>query len=94
MELILERMPQAFPEQPLPERDQVTPLLAESFWTKAEKVADWDTCTEAVVGLTETEMGGGAAVTVIVAVADFVVSATDVALRFTEPCLGMRAGAL
>ena len=92
--VILDKMPQEFPEQPLPERVQLTPLLVESFCTKAEKLADCETCTEAVVGLTETEMGGGAAVMVTTAVADFVVSATDVAFRFTEPCLGTRAGAL
>ena len=53
-----------------------------------------ETCTEVELGLMATEMGGGAAVTVIVDDPDFVVSAMDVALSVTAAGLGVAAGAL
>jgi hypothetical protein len=60
----------------------------------AVKPADRETWTEVEVGLTETEMGGGAAVTVIVAAADFVPSLTEVAVSVTVGGAGTAAGAL
>jgi len=90
----LESVPQAEPEQPEPERVQVTPLFAESFCTEAVKFAVVETCTEEEVGLTETEMGGGVAVKVMEAEADLEVSETEVAVRVTEGGVGTAAGAL
>lgn len=90
----LESAPQAEPEQPEPESAQVTPLLAESFWTEAVKFDVVEIRTEADVGLTETEIGGGAAVTVIEAEPDLVASATEVALMVTVGGVGTVAGAL
>src|SRR5208337_1833242 len=58
----LVRVPQAAPEHPAPERDQVTPLFCESFCTEAVKLPPVETCKEVDVGLTETEMGRGATV--------------------------------
>jgi hypothetical protein len=92
--VMLDSVPQVEPEQPEPERVQVTPLFAESFWTEAVKFAAVETRTAADVGLTETEMGGGAAVMVIEAEADLVPSATEVALRVTVAGVGTEAGAL
>jgi hypothetical protein len=37
--VMLERVPQVLPEQPVPERDQETPLLRVSFWRVAAKEA-------------------------------------------------------
>ncbi len=50
-------VPQAAPEHPAPERDQVTPLFCESFCTEAVKLAAVETCTEVDVGLMDTAMG-------------------------------------
>ena len=86
--------PQVAPEHPAPERDQVTPLFCESFCTVAVKLAVVDTCTESEVGLTETEIGGAAAVMVIVAAADFVPFATEVAVSVTVAGDGTAAGAV
>ena len=90
----LESVPQAAPEQPEPDSVHVTPWLAESFCTAAVKFAVVETCTEEEVGLTETEMGGGAAVTVMAAEADFEVSETEVAVRVTAGGVGTAPGAL
>ena len=49
---------------------------------------------EAEVGLMETEMGTGAALTVMVAVFDFVPSATEVAVSVTVAGVGTAAGAV
>jgi len=86
-------VPHVAPEHPLPESDQVTPLFCESFCSVAEKLAVVETCTEAEGGFSVTEMAG-AAVTVIVDEPDFVVSATEVAVRVTDAGLGRVAGAL
>src|SRR5271165_4465439 len=59
------RVPQAAPEHPAPERDQVTPLFCESFCTEAVKLAAVEFCTEVDVGLTETEIGRGVTVKVV-----------------------------
>jgi hypothetical protein len=87
-------MPHVVPEHPAPESDQVTPLLSESFCTEAVKLADIETCTEVLAGLTETEMGRGAAVMVTLAALDFVVSETEVALMVTVAGDGTLAGAV
>jgi len=87
-------VPHVAPEQPLPESDHVTPLFCESFCTVAVKPAVVKTCTGVDVGLTETEIGAGAAVTVMVADADFVPSATDVAFSVTVAGVGTAEGAV
>ena len=87
-------VPQAAPVQPVPDRLQLTPLFAESFCTVALKPLDCDTCTDAEVGFTVTEIGGGGVVMVMVAEADLVLSATDVACSVTVAGLGAVAGAL
>ncbi len=55
--VMLLSVPQVVPEQPAPERLQVTPLLAASLSTEAEKLEACESVTEAKLGLTETEMG-------------------------------------
>ena len=87
-------VPQVAPEQPVPESVQLTPLFCVSFCNCAVKFDVWETCTEPEVGFTATEMGGGAVVTVMVADADFVLSATEVAFKVTEGGAGAAAGAL
>ena len=69
-------------------------MFCESFCTEAVKLAVVETCTESELGLTETEMGGGAAVTVTLATADFVPSAMEVAVSVTEAGVGTAAGAM
>ena len=86
--------PHVAPEQPVPESDHVTPLFCESFCTAALKFAAVETCTESDVGLTETEIAGGPAVIVKIAVADFVPSLTDVAFSVTVAGDGTDAGAV
>ena len=89
-------VPQEAPEQPAPASDQLTPFPCVSFCRVAVKGAVVETCREAEPGLTVTEMGGGggASVTVMVAEADLVLSATEVALRVTVAGEGAVAGAL
>jgi len=89
-----ERVPQALPVQPVPERVQVTPLFCESLVTVAVKgcVAP-PTCTFAEVGATETPMMG-AAVTVMVAAANLLPLATEVAVKVTVAGVGTVAGAV
>ena len=66
-------------------------MFCESFEIAALKVAVWPVCTEAVVGVTLTEIG-----VVIVTVAEelLVVSATAVAVTVTVAGLGTLAGAV
>jgi len=52
------------------------------------------TAREAEVGLMETEMGTGPALMVMVAGADFVPSATEVAVSVTVAGVGTAAGAV
>jgi hypothetical protein len=87
-------VPHVAPEQPVPESDHVTPLFCESFCSVAVKAAVVDTCTDVERGLTPTEIGNGAAVTVIVADADFVPSDTEVAFSVTVAGAGTAAGAV
>ena len=60
----------------------------------AAKAAVDDTCRDVEVGFTPTEIGNGTAVTVIVADADFVPSATEVAFSVTVAGDGTDAGAV
>ena len=94
VDVMLERAPQAEPEQPEPESDQVTPSFAESLSTVAVTLVDWEACNAAVVGLTETEMGCAPPVTVMTAAKDSVELATEVAVRVTVSGAGAVAGAL
>ena len=88
-------VPQAVPEQPAPERVQFTPWFEESFCSVAVKLLAWEVCTEDVGGFTETEMGGGSGVVMVMDDgADLVLSATEVAVRVTVAGLGAVAGAL
>ena len=70
---------------------QLTPLLPASFVTVAVNCCVPVTGTLAVAGETETAMGG---VMVIVAAADFVVSATETALTVTCAGVGTADGAV
>ena len=92
--VMLLRVPQVVPEQPVPTRLQVTPRLRASFCTVAVNGALCMACTLAEDGATDTEIGGGAAVMVMVALADLVVSDTEVAVRLTEAGEGALAGAV
>jgi hypothetical protein len=86
-------VPQEVPLQPAPERDQLTPLFCESFWTVAVKFCVPPLTTLAVVGETATEIVA-AVVKLIVATAFFVVSRLDVAVSVTLAGLGSEAGAV
>jgi len=55
---------------------------------------DCDTCTDAEVGFTVTEIGGGGVVMVMLAEADLVLSAIELACSVTVAGLGAVAGAL
>ena len=76
---LVDIVPQAAPVQPLPVTLQVTAVLA-VFDTVAVNCCWVLTRTWAVAGEIDTETGG---MTVTVAVLDFVVSATDVAITET-----------
>jgi hypothetical protein len=91
---LAESVPHAEPLQPAPESAQVTPLFCESFWTVAVKAWDCSTVTDWLAGETATLIGGGGAVTVTVALAVFVLSVTDVAVKVTVAGLGTVAGAV
>ncbi len=54
VDVAFDKEPQAAPEQPLPERDQVTPLFAGSFVTVAVKLCVWPVVTLAEAGETAT----------------------------------------
>ena len=89
----LETLPHAAPLQPAPDSAQVTPLFALSFVTVAVKVVVPLTGTVAVAWERVTAIvAAGAAVIVIVTVADFVPSATEVALSVTFDGLGTAGG--
>ena len=76
----LERVPQAAPLQLEPESPQLTPLFCESLEMVTVKFFPAFTFTVAEVGETATVMAG---VTVIVAAAVLLASATEVAVRVT-----------
>jgi hypothetical protein len=78
---------------PLCVKVQVTPLAAGSFVIVAVKVCVPLTATDGLLGASATLIGG-AAVIVIVAEANFVVSATEVAVSVTIGVAGTAAGAV
>ena len=87
--------PHAAPLQPAPDSAQVTPLFWASFVTPALKIVVALTATIAVIWERVTAIAeAGAAVIATVAVADFVPSATAVALSVTVAGLGTAAGAV
>jgi hypothetical protein len=92
--LLAESVPQVAPVQPAPVSDQLTPLFCASFVTVAEKgfvpPLAW---TFAEVGRIATLITGGT-VMVIIATADFVASATEVAVRVTVAGEGTAGGAV
>ena len=87
-------VPQVAPVHPVPVSVHLTPLAAESLATVAVKACVPFTVTLAVVSDKVTVIGAAVAVTVIVADADFVVSATEVAFSVTVAGLGTVVGAL
>src|SRR5258708_9828109 len=93
-ELVGESVPQVAPEQPVPDKVQVTVGVAEgSFVTVAVKFCVPLTATDAVAGAIDTVIGG-AAMTVIVAVAVLVPSVAEVAVSVTVGGAGTAAGAV
>jgi hypothetical protein len=86
--------PQAAPLHPLPVTAQITPLFPESLATVAVKGWVPFTVTFAVLPDNVTAIGAAPAVTMIVATADFVASATDVAVSWTIAMAGTIPGAL
>jgi len=89
-----ETVPQAVPLQPAPVTVQVTPLPAVSPVTVAVKACVPFTTTLAVGRDSVTPTVGAAAVNVIVMLADFVASATAVAVSMTVAGLGTVPGAV
>ena len=91
---VADSVPQTFSLQLAPKSTQVTPLFCESFWIVAVKfwLPPVGTLTDG--GDTVTTIAPGAAVTVIVAAADLLPSATDVALSVTSGGEGTLAGAV
>jgi hypothetical protein len=87
-------VPQVAPLQPVPESFQLTPLFEGSFCAVEAKPKEFDTLTDAAGGLTETEIGGGGDVIVMVAEPDFVLSAMETALSVTDAGLGAFGGAV
>jgi hypothetical protein len=79
--------------QPAPLNVQLTPLFCVSFVTVAVTLCVFPLCTDALVGFTDTPTAGGA-VTVIVAAAVLLVSATDFAVSVTIAGAGTLAGAV
>jgi hypothetical protein len=77
-----------------PNSFQVTPLFCESFCTVAVKFWLAFVGTVADIGDTVTTIAPGLGITVTVAAADFMLSATDVAVRVTIGGEGTLAGAV
>ena len=86
-------VPQAVPAQPVPERDQITPLLCVSLVTVALKFCVPPIGKLALVGRRVIKIAGPAA-KVMVTTLDFVPSRFDVAVRVTAAGLGKLAGAV
>jgi hypothetical protein len=89
-----DNLPHEPPLQPAPDNDQLTPLFCESLATVAAKFCVPLTETVVDVGDSVTMITGPAGVTVIVAAADFVPSATDVAVSVTFAGVGTVPGAV
>jgi len=80
---------------PDPDTDHVTPVLPASFATVAVKFSDCDTTIPPRFGVSVTAIPPPVpACTVIVAEADFVVSATEVAVNVTIAGVGTEPGAV
>ena len=92
MLVVGETVPHPAPEHPAPDRVQFTPRFV-VFETVAANCVPMPADTVAVLGATATVMGGGT-VSVMMAKADFVASATDVAVSVTVGDEGTLAGAL
>ena len=78
------------------DRDQFTPLFCVSFCSVALNICEAPVCTLDMEGVTATTIAGGGAVgaeIVIVAVEDFVLSVTEVAVNVTVGGVGAAAGA-
>jgi hypothetical protein len=90
--VVLFRVPQAALVQPAPERLQVTAWLAAAGLTVAVNCCVPVIWSVATVGETETPVGAG--MSVIVAEADLLLSAAEVALRVSVAGLGTFAGAV
>jgi hypothetical protein len=88
-----DKVPHVAPLQPAPVKVHVTPLFCVSLVTVAMMFCALLVCTDALVGLTATETGGGGT-TVNVATALFVVSVTDCAVSVTVAGTGTAAGAV
>lgn len=73
---------------------QVTPWLLLSFVTAAVKASDCAAWTDALAGEIATLIGRGVGLTVAVAAADLVASATDVAVSLIVAALVALAGAV
>jgi hypothetical protein len=86
-------LPQLAPLQPAPESVQVTPLFCATPATAAANACVLLVATLAVAGDTVT-VTAGAATIVMIAAADFVLSARDVDLRVTAAGTGTFAGAV
>jgi hypothetical protein len=90
-----DRVPQAAPLHPTPLKVQLTPLFCVSFCKVAVMLCVCPVCTETDVGFTAMEIVAVEdAVMVTVAAADFVPSATDVAVAVTVAGFGTVAGAV
>jgi hypothetical protein len=88
-----ETVPHALPVQLVPDRVQFTPLFAESFCSVAANDCVAPEATLAVDGATTTEISDPA-VNVMVAIANFVASSTEVAVSVTVGGFGTAAGAV
>jgi hypothetical protein len=87
-------VPHVAPLQPAPLALQVTPLFAESPVTVAVKACVPPTVTLAVDSESVTATGAGVVDNVMVVAADFVPSATEVAVKVTAAGFGTVAGAV
>jgi hypothetical protein len=93
--LLTDKLPHVAPLHPAPLKLQLTPLFCVSFCKVAVTLCVCPVCTEAAVGLTATEMAAVEdPVIVSAATADFVPSATDVAVAVTAAGFGTVAGAV
>jgi hypothetical protein len=90
----LVNVPQLDPEQPLPDADQVTPAFPTSFCTVAVTASACVAVKPPRFGEIVTLTLPTEGVTVIVALAFFVLSETDVAVSVTAAGLGTLLGAL
>lgn len=91
---LAEIVPHFAPLQPAPESVQLTPLFCASFCTVAVNVCVPSGKMLVLAGATLTAIAAGADVTVTMAVAERVLSATEVALTVRVDGLGRPCGAI